>query len=140
MATQITLPKGSLITFGTTQLSEQGRTALEVSPDPIVNDVRLANGSMRRYYVASKKKFKFSWTMLPALDGQTFDGKAGRNTLASFYVSNIDNTFTLKYKEVDGSNNQTDISTTVFIESYSESLEKRWGAQFWNVSMSLVEQ
>lgn len=136
----VVLPKGSLITFGTTDTSEHGRSALQITPEPIVHDVRLANGIMKRYYVGSKKKFSFSWNMIPALDDQTLDGKAGRNTLATFYTNNIDNTFTMKYREVDGSNNQTDINTTVFIESYSESLEKRWGSQWWNVQMSLVEQ
>lgn len=128
------------MTLGGTQLTEHGRQGFQLSPDPIVTDVRLANGTMKRYFVATKRKFSFSWNMLPALDSQTLDNKTGRNTLRTLYDANIDNSLTFIYKEVDSNNNQTDVTTTVFIESYSESLEKRWDSQFWNVNLSLVEQ
>lgn len=136
----ITLPKGSLVNLATKDLSEHNRQAFEVPLDDLKTDARTANGFMRRYYVASKRKFTLSWNMLPALDGQTVDGKAGRNTIRGIHDTNIGITLTLIYGEVDSSNNPSAITVTVFIDSYSETLVKRYERQFWNISMTLVEE
>lgn len=142
----ITLPKGSLVTLSSLEttpnsvtLSEHGRSELDIQNEAIRVDTRLANASMRRYQVAVKRKLSLSWDMLPAVDGQTLDGKAGRNTLRAIWEGNF-GPITLTYKEVNSSNVQVDKSVTVFIESYSETLVRRWGFQFWTCSMSFVEQ
>lgn len=137
--TTITLPKGSLITLNGIVLSEHGRSTFDITPNDIKYDNRTVTGTMRRYFVASKGTYNVSWTMLPALDSQTLDGKAGRNTLKSLYDNNMGTSITLQYYEVNSSNNQTFVSKTVFIESYSETLVKRWGMQLWDTKLSLVE-
>lgn len=135
----LTLPKGSLVTLAGTSLSEHNRSALAVTPDIIKTDVRVANGSLKRYYVASKKKLDLSWANLPALDSQTVDGKAGKNSLYTLYTTNISTTFTVTYKEVNASNVQTSITLTMMIDTYTEKLNKRFDRQFWDCTLTLVE-
>lgn len=135
----ITLPKGSLIKVNGVELSEHNRSAPQISFEPVKYDVRLASGTMRRYVVGNKRILSISWEMLPALDSQTVDGKAGRNTLKSLVEMNMGDTVTISYKEVNATNDQTEVSFTAFIDSYSESLMKRFDAQYWNVEVSFVE-
>ena len=134
------LPKGSLVKLNTTELSEHNRSEFQDDIEALKTDNRTVNGTMRRYYIASKRKIFFSWEMLPALDTQTVDGKAGRNSIRSFRDTNIGSTITLTYKEVNASNVQTDVSLTCFIDDYSETLVKRFDRQYWNVQITLVEQ
>lgn len=136
----LTLPKGSLVTLAGTQLSEHNRAAYDISNDELMANNRTVNGTMRRYFVASKRRFAIKWDFLPALDAKTVDGKAGRNSLKSIYTTNMGTSVNLTYKEVNVSNVQVDVSHTVFIESYQETLVKRWDQQYWNVQITLVEQ
>lgn len=140
MPIPITLPKGSLITLNSTALSEHNRSSARIDPEYVKFDKRTITGTARRYYLATKKSITVSWSMLPALDNQTVDGKAGRNTLKTFVDDNIDNTFTVYYYEVNSSNVQTQVSFTGFIATYNEELVKRWDRQMWNVSITITEQ
>lgn len=136
----INLPKGSLITVNTTTLSDHNRSAAQLSREIVKFDQRTVTGSMRRYYVAQKRRLTVSWEMLPALDGQTVDGKAGRNSLKTLYETNMGSTVSVSYYEVDASNSQVQASFTGFIDSYEETLVKRFDSQLWNVSITFVEQ
>jgi hypothetical protein len=136
----LTLPKGSLVKLNSTELSEHNRAQFVIAFIPIKTDNVTATGKTRRYFVAEKRTFSTSWTFLPAIDTQTVDGKAGRNSLKAFYDANIGTTVTLTYKEVNSSNIQTDVVVMVFIEEYQETLTKRWGAQYWDITLSLIEQ
>lgn len=136
----IALPKGSLIKINSTELSEHNRSAMRLEREAIKFDKRTVTGTMRRLYIASKRTLSISWERLPALDSQTVDGKAGRNTLKSLYDSNIGSSITVSYYEVDSSNQQTPVTFTGFIDSYQEELVKRFSSQLWNVSITLVEQ
>lgn len=133
-------PKGSVATLAGTTLSEHNRSALDISNEEVKSDNRTVSGLMRRYFVASKRKFSLQWNFLPALDGKTVDGKAGRNSLKSLYTTYMGTAVTFTYKEANSSNVETDVSHTVFIDSYQESLIKRWDQQYWNVQLTLVEQ
>ncbi len=136
----ITLPKGSLIKINNTELSEHNRSSAQITWDFIKYDARTVTGVMRRLHVAAKRRIEVSWEMLPALDAQTVDGKAGRNTLASLVMSEMGNTVAVRYYTVNSSNQQVETTFTGFIDSYSETLVKRFGAQYWNISLSIVEQ
>jgi hypothetical protein len=138
--TTLVLPKGSLVTLGGIELSEHNRQPFDITNDEIKSDSRTVNGLMRRYYISSKRRFTLRWDFLPALDGKTVDGKAGRNSLKSLYATFMETTIAFTYKEVDASNNQTSVNHTVFIDSYQETLVKRWNQQYWNVQLVLIEQ
>lgn len=135
----LTLPQGSLVTLGGVQLSEQTRSSFQIATEAKKNDIELADGSRRRYFVASKDKFTFSWSWLPSVDSKTLDGKAGRNSLRSLYDNNMGNALTLIYKSLDSNNLPITVTKTVFIDTYSETLLKRYGTYFWECSLSLVE-
>jgi hypothetical protein len=136
----ISLPKGSLITINSTQLSEHNRSAMQLQREILKSDQRTVTGVMRRYFINQKRRIAISWERLPALDNQTVDGKTGRNSLKTLYESNIGNTVTVSYYEVDSNNNQTQVTFTGFIDSYEETLLKRYNSQLWDVSITLVEQ
>lgn len=125
----------ALLVLNGTTLTDQGRIFDEESELKKV-DVELANGGVRRYGKAVKKKFKISWTWLPSQDAQTWDGKAGRDTIKAL-VTNSSMTFTVLKR--DGS---TD-SYTVLVDSYSETLLRRDIAGFtnffWDISLELIE-
>lgn len=137
--TLLVLPKGSLATLAGTTLTEHGRQPISISFEEVGRTQRTANATMRRYFIAAKKKISISWDNIPALDSQCFDGMAGRNTIKALYDNNK-STLTFTYKEVDGSNVQSVQTLTVFVESYSEDLVKRWNTQLWKISLALVEQ
>jgi len=136
----ISLPKGSLITINSTQLSEHNRSAMQLQREILKSDNRTVTGVMRRYFINQKRRITISWERLPALDNQTVDGKTGRNSLKALYEANIGNTVTVSYYEVDSNNNQTQVTFTGFIDSYEETLLKRYNSQLWDVSITLVEQ
>jgi hypothetical protein len=136
----LTFPKGALITINSTDLSDHNRSGFQDNLEELKTDNRTVNGTMRRYFISSKRKFSFSWENLPALDTQTVDGKAGRNSIRGLHDANMNSVVTLTYKEVNGSNVQVNVSATCFIDSYSETLVKRYDRQFWNVEMTLIEQ
>ena len=142
MAYSITLPKGSLVTVtgdATYTLSEHNRSALSISETEIRQDVRAADGTLRRYWIASKRTYSLAWDMLPALDGQTVDLVGGRNTLYTMYTNNK-GLVTFSWKEVNASNVQISKSANVMIDTYTESLQKRFQKFYYNVQITFTEQ
>lgn len=133
------LQKGSLIVLGGIALSEHNRSSLAIPHQPVKTDKRLANGGMRRYFVANKLTFSFSWEKLPALDEQTVDGKAARNSIRNLWLANPGE-IVMTYKEVNNNNNQISSQYTVFIDTYQDELLKRLSYQQWNVQMTLIEK
>lgn len=51
------------------KVSDHGRAALDISDNPILTDSRTANGTLRRHYIRSPKKFGLSWENLPGKNG-----------------------------------------------------------------------
>ena len=138
----ITAPGGSA-----KNLSDHNRQPLAISSEIIEKSQRTANGTMRKYVVASKNTFSTSWQMLPSVSSQTIDGYMGAQELLDFYRNNYDNSITLKvYAGGISSPTQvkasatTTYNTTVFIKSFSATIEKRLGGiDFWNIDISFEE-
>lgn len=72
-------------------LTDHNRQPLQISYETIENSARMANGTLRRYITANKKKIAISWDMVPAGGGYTFaaDSNLGAAWLKSFYEENI---------------------------------------------------
>jgi len=138
----VNLAKGSFLIVDTTELSEHNRSGGHIEHQMIGVMARTIVGTMRRQSFTGKRKVSVSWERLPALDSQTVDGKAGRNTLRDLvgddWTSNL-TPFTLTVREVDSNNNQVDTTFQAYVESYDEELQKRFSYQHWNVSISFVE-
>lgn len=95
---------------------------------------------MRKYTLGWKHQFSLTWNMLPGEDENTFDSFAGRNTLVDALNSNL-GTAILSVKVHEDVGSQFSDAYTVFVESYSETLVRRWATdQFWQCSLELVEQ
>lgn len=141
---KFTLPKGSLcdIQFDNDSLvlTEHGRGDVNITPEELKTPIRLANGKMVKYSLGFKNTFSFTWQMLPGLDENTVDGKAGRDRLADA-VRNNTGTAVLRIKSHNDVGEEYTDTYVVFVETYQEVLIRRWATdQFWNVTLNLVEQ
>jgi len=76
-------------------ITEHNRQSLSVSVDRIENMKRMANGTMRKYVIADKRKWSTSWDSLPDVTSATVDGKEGGLYIENFY-NTTPGAFTLK--------------------------------------------
>jgi hypothetical protein len=142
-------------------LSDHNRSPLGIEYDRIENRSRMANATMRSYFVANKRKFDLSWENLPSrssgpsgigMGGSTrftADGYSGANDMADFYEQltgpftmdiYVDDKQVASYLDLDTDAATAGISTTVFFANFSYQVQKR--GQYFdlvNVSVSLEE-
>lgn len=128
------LLRPQLITFNGNPVTDHNRSELDVGIEAIEEDRRMADGSLRRYYVARKRSFSMSWDMLPTEDSETVDGYWGGNSIETFYNLNT-GSFTLGVTN----KNETVTNYTVVFKDYSRNVQKRWDVHFWNISIRLEE-
>lgn len=69
--------------------SDHNRQAFDITPDRIENRQRMADGTLRTFFVASKRKIKISWENIPREDNQTVDKFMGAKSLVNFYNSHL---------------------------------------------------
>lgn len=114
------LPIGAIVKFGSNKLTDHNRDAVSISWDKIEYKKRMANGTLRRFVVADKRKIKISWTNLPKADNQTVDHFWGALSIIDFYQSTPGAfTITLTY----GDNSTEDLS--VMFDSFNHKISKR---------------
>jgi hypothetical protein len=149
----IYLPVGSLIYLNTTiKLSDHNRQPVSIQTNRIEKQQRMANGTLRKFFIADKKTINVNWNMLPSLSTFTADGGYGAIDLRSFYegtaakasgalsgLSNFD--VSLVY---GGTSTQTFnmIFTSCSFELVKRNVKQVSGdtaQEFWNVSISLEE-
>ena len=149
----IYLPVGSLIYLNTTlKLSDHNRQPVSIQTNRIEKQQRMANGTLRKFFIADKKSINVNWNMLPSLSTFTADGGYGAIDLRSFYEgtaakasgalsgrSNFD--VTLVY---GGTATQTFnmVFTSCSFELVKRNVKQVQGdtaQEFWNVSISLEE-
>lgn len=149
----IYLPVGSLIYLNSTiKLSDHNRQPISIQTNRIEKQQRMANGTMRKFFITDKKTISVNWNMLPSLSTFTADGGYGAIDLRSFYegtaakasgalsgTSNFD--VTLVY---GGTATQTlnMIFTSCSFELVKRNVKQVTGdtaQEFWNVSLSMEE-
>lgn len=87
------LPVGSALFVDTStndtpvwqKLTEHNRSQITLDNNRIEKTQRMSNGTLRKLFVADKKTFSTSWTMLPSYSTMTVDGGWGAEDLRSFY-------------------------------------------------------
>lgn len=125
------------------KLSEHNRSELAISIQRIEQTQRMANGSLRKFFVADKKEFSVSWTMLPGTRGYTVDGQWGALDLIEFYNSTEgQGTFNIRLNFAKSGTNQESSGYeeyTVSCTSFNATLLKRGEVPFYNVSMSMEQ-
>lgn len=125
------------------KLTEHNRSELGISIERIEQTQRMANGSLRKYFVADKKRFDVSWNMLPGTRGYTVDGQWGALDLIEFYNSTEgQGTFNIRLNFAKSGTNQESSGYeeyTVSCTSFNATLLKRGEVPFYNVSMSMEQ-
>ena len=146
------LPVGSALYFNSTiKLSEHNRQPISLSPNRIEKMQRMANGSMRKIYVADKESITVSWNKLPSKESMTVDGGKGALDLRDFYngtaakasgANSGRTTFDVTIKEGNTSRTMEMIFTSFSLELVNRNVKESTGAtpqEFWNLSITLEE-
>ncbi len=151
------LPRGSAIqiyardlyadptdtTQGWIKLSEHNRSEISMDTERIEQSQRMANGSLRKFFVADKKRFNVSWSMLPGTRTYTVDGQWGALDLIEFYKSSEgQSTFVIRLNFAKSGTSQESSGYeeyTVSCTGFNATLVKRGQVPFYNVSMSMEQ-
>lgn len=123
------LPKGSLVTLNGTAITEHNRAPVAVTVERIENARRMANGTMRKYFIADKRSWSTSWSDLPELPANTVDNKG-----ALTFIENLYNTVPGAFTMVVGAN-----TYTVMFKTFNKTLKKRGRYDGYDVEISLEE-
>jgi hypothetical protein len=83
----LTLPGGSLITINGNALSEHNRQAATMFKERIEQSQRMADGTLRKFFVAEKHTLDLSWSDLPSKASFTVDNKWAALDIKDFYES-----------------------------------------------------
>jgi hypothetical protein len=123
-------------------LTDQGRT-FSMARDERSVPVSLANGIIKKYFMAVKYTFNLSWTFLPSASTQTYDQKYARDKIKelSDYISGP-LTLTLQ-RTAGGSPVGATTSYEVWVEGYSEEIVRRDYTNntiWYEVQLDLKEQ
>lgn len=141
------MPRGSIISvnYGGTyyKLSEHNRSEFTISPQRFEKTQRMANGTLRKFFVADKKVFSLSWDMLPSSSSLTVDGAWGAEEMRTFYTSaDGRGTFNIKVNLAKNGSDQTSSGYeeyTVSITSAVFVVQKRGVQPHYSVSLSMEE-
>jgi hypothetical protein len=84
--------KPALLVLGSNMISgrtsDHSRQPLSITFKRIETSQRMANGTLRKYYVATKNDFSVSWDFLPNSSEHTVDGFMGADEITKFYETN----------------------------------------------------
>lgn len=69
-------------------ITDHNREPIQVQTEIIESQSRMANGTMRKYVVAKKRKISVSWKYVPSKTSESADGFNAAAWLESFYQSN----------------------------------------------------
>lgn len=130
----ISFDKPQLMEWNGNKITDHNRSELQVSVERIESSKRMANGMMRKYVIADKRKFSTSWDELPHDAVWTIDGFWGGRQIESFYNTNAGQ-FTLRLTMGDG---QIESYNVVFT-GFSKDIQKRGEFDFWQVSVEMEE-
>lgn len=148
----IYLPVGSVLFVDTStndtpvwqKLTEHNRTPVAFDNQRIEQQKRMADGSLRKLWIADKKTISTSWNMLPSYSTMTVDGGYGAEDIRSFYYGDKGkNTFKIK---IAYSDTRTEILNVTFT-SANFTVTKRnvknkatdSAQEFWDVSIALEQ-
>lgn len=136
----VPLPKGSILSLGLSstgpwnRLTEHNRAALSVDTERIEKSNRMANGTMRKWFIADKVTLTTSWDMVPHDLNFTVDGYWGGSDIENFYRTNTGD-FWAQVRLPDGSTKEY----RVVFKNFDKSIQKRGRYEFWNISLALEE-
>jgi lipoprotein NlpI len=69
------------------KLTEHNRSPVSIDTQRFEQTSRMANGSLRKLFIADKKSVSTSWSMVPSRSTMTVDGGWGAEEIKTFYLS-----------------------------------------------------
>ncbi len=126
--------KPRLIRLNQVPVTDHNRSSLSITTERIETRKRMANGTMRTYWIADKNSWSMSWEMLPNTNAATVDGYMGADTLESTYLAQHGD-FEL---ELTFGNSPVRIYRVMW-KDFSKTLLKRGKYDFYDVSASFEE-
>ncbi len=153
----ITLPRGSMLLIeakdllatpaGTAatwnKVTEHNRREFNIDPQRIEKVQRMSNGTLRKMFIADKKRFSVSWTMLPSYRTLTVDNSWGAEDLRAFYHSTEgQGTFKIRINFAKNGSSQESSGYEEYTVSFTDcsfTVVKRGLQPFWDVSIALEE-
>lgn len=69
-------------------ITDHNREPIQISTEVIESQSRMANGTMRKYVIANKKKISVSWKYVPSKTSESADGFNSAAWLEWFYQAN----------------------------------------------------
>lgn len=131
----MTFVRPRLLRVNGSALTDHNRQPVSVDPQRIETRQRMANGTMRRYFVADKRTFSVTWNDLPTLDAQTVDGFFGAASIENLYNTQT-GAVTLGISPASGA----EVNYTCMITSFNKTISKRYSdRELWTVSMTFEE-
>lgn len=130
-------PIDSIMAWNDNEVTDHGRGELSVSSEQLKHENRMVDGTLRRYYVASKRTWSTSWDNLFSKDAMLADGFWGGESMLSFY-KNTPGDFWLTITSGDGRKERV----RVMFSSFEYSINKRGNGELgdlWTASCEMVE-
>lgn len=130
----VTLARPRLMQWAGNNITEHNRRPISISTERIEKSERMANGTLRKYFIADKRTFNVSWEMVPRTNANTVDGNWGGDSMINFYNTTT-GSFTLTLYYGDGT---TKVYTVVFT-NFDFTIEKRGAYDMWNINCEMTE-
>lgn len=134
--------------LGFRRITEHNRSPLSINTERIESSQRMANGTLRKYFIADKLNLNASWEMIPSFRNETVDGGWGAEDIKNFYESSAGRgSFRVKVNPtvfspslVEGTAALSDDYTyTMVFSSCDFTILKRGLQPFWSVNISLEQ-
>lgn len=71
------------------KITDHNRQEIQANPTRIEKEGRMANGTLRKYVVASKMVISTSWNFIPSKTSETADGGYAAAWVSNFYSANV---------------------------------------------------
>ena len=131
------------------RLTEHNRAPLSLSTERIESSQRMANGTLRKYFIADKLNLSVSWEMIPSFRNETVDGAWGAEDIKNFYESSAGRgPFRIKINPTVFSTSLVEQSDGALADDYTYTMAftscdftviKRGLQPFWSVNISLEQ-
>ncbi len=148
-ATRNNLAYGNKTNLRFRRLTEHNRAPLSINTERIESSQRMANGTLRKYFIADKLNLNVSWEMIPSFRNETADGGWGAEDIKNFYESSAGrSTFRVKINPTVFSTSLIEDSNGSLVDDYTYTMAftscdftvlKRGLQPFWSVNISLEQ-
>ncbi len=125
----------SLLAFDGQEVTEHNRQPVSITPEKLMQEKRMVNGTLRRYVVATKRKWSISWSDTFSKAEWVVDGYMSGEEIKQFYDDN-DGEFMLTITYGDGLAEEV----LVMFDDFSHTVTRRTtDFDIWDFDVSLVE-